>query len=83
MERPKLTSEKAELIINLLRNNPGVGMRLSDIAHETGLAVEDVGAYMEELTERPFVERETTPDGFDTFRFPDDLQRGTMAPSNV
>jgi predicted transcriptional regulator len=83
MERPKLTPEKAELIINCLRNNPGVSMRLSDIADGTGLPVEDIAAYMEELAERPFVVRETTPNGFDVYRFPDELQRGTMAPSNA
>lgn len=82
MERPKLTSENAELIINQLRNNPGVSMTLSELSDVTGLPVEDLAAYMEDLTARPFVERETTPEGLDVYRFPDHLQRGTMAPSN-
>ncbi len=83
MERPQLSSENAELIINLLRNNPGVSMTLGEIADETGLPAEDVGAYLADLANRPFVVQDTTPDGLDVYRFPDELQRGTMAPSNI
>lgn len=39
MERPKLTSELAERIVNLLRDNPGISMTLGDIADETDLPV--------------------------------------------
>lgn len=82
MERPKLTPEIAEQIVNLLRNNPGLSLTMSDIADETGLAVEDVAAYMEELSGRSFVLRETTDDGYDVYRFPDEYQRGSQAPPN-
>ena len=82
MERPKLKSVNAELIINLLRDNPGVSMTLGDIADGTGLPVEDVGAYMVDLADHPFIVREPTADGFDTYRFSEQQQRGTMAPPN-
>jgi len=82
MERPKLDGETAERIINLLRNNPGVSMTLSDIADGTELPVEDLAVYMEELDEHQHVVAATTDDGFDTYRFPDNQQRGTMAPPN-
>jgi len=55
MEHPKLTPERAEAIINLLRDNPGVGMPLSTIADETGLPVEDLAAYLEDLAARTMV----------------------------
>ncbi len=82
MERPKLTSDRAELVINLLRNNPGVDMTLGDIGDQTGLPIEALGAYLADLVSRRMLEQETTVDGFDVYRFPADYQRGTMAPSN-
>ena len=82
MERPKLTSDDAELIINLLRNHPGVDMTLGDISDQTGLPVDELGAYLADLVSRRMLEHETTADGFDVYRFPADFQRGTMAPSN-
>jgi hypothetical protein len=82
MERPKLTPERAELIINFLRNNPGVDMTLGDIGDQTALPVEDLGVYLTDLVSRRMLEHETTVDGFDIYRFPADFQRGTMAPSN-
>jgi predicted ArsR family transcriptional regulator len=81
MEQPKLTSDRAELIVNLLRDNPGVSMTLADIADETGLAVEDLAAHLEDLVSHHLVIREVTPDGFDVYRFPDEYQRGSTGPS--
>ena len=80
MEEPKLTSGRAELIINLLRDNPGVSMTLADIEDETNLPVEELAAHLVELVDHGVIEQETTPDGFDVYRFPADYQRGTMAP---
>ncbi len=80
MERPKLSSENAERIVNLLRDNPGVAMTLGDISDQTGLPVEELGAYLDELVAHVLVETETTADGFDVYRFPAEFQRGTMAP---
>ncbi len=80
MERPKLSSDNAERIVNLLRDNPGVEMTLGDISDQTGLPVEDLGAYLDELVAHMLVETETTADGFDVYRFPAQFQRGTMAP---
>ncbi len=82
MERPKLTPDTAELIINLLRNHPGVDMTLGDISDETALPADTLAAFLADLVRRRIIEHETTPDGFDVYRFPDDFQRGTMAPSN-
>lgn len=80
MERHKLTSERAEQIVNLLRDNPGVDMTLADIADETGLDVDELAANLVDLEAHNLIIRETTEDGFDTFRFPDEFQRGTLAP---
>ena len=82
MERPKLDGETAERIINLLRNNPGVSMPLGDIADGTELPVEDLAVYLEELTDHQHLVAETADDDVDTYRFPDNQQRGTMAPPN-
>ena len=82
MERPKLTSDIAERIINLLRNNPGVSKTLGDLADGTDLPEEDLAVYLEELVEHQHLIKETTPDGFDLYRFPENQQRGTMAPPN-
>ena len=83
MERTILTSQRAELLINLLRNNPGVDMTLGDIADETGLSVEELAANLAELVDHGHVNHDMTPDGFDVYRFPDERQRGTMPPSNI
>jgi DNA-binding IclR family transcriptional regulator len=80
MERPKLTSERAETIINLLRDNPGVAMTLADISDQTTLPVDEIAAHLEDLDAHQLVEHELTPDGFDVYRFPDEYQRGTQAP---
>jgi hypothetical protein len=80
MERPKLTSETAESIINLLRDNPGVAMTLDQIADEIDLPVEDLGAHLDELVTHNLVEQETDAEGFDMYRFPDRFQRSTGAP---
>jgi hypothetical protein len=77
MEKPKLTAELAEQIINLLRDNPGVSMRLSAIADATAQPVEDVAVYLLDLAERGIVIAGTTPDGVDVYVFPAQLQRGT------
>jgi hypothetical protein len=77
MENPKLTSDRAELIINTLRDNPGVEMTLSDIADATGLPIEDLGAHLEDLSERAMLLKSTTVDGFDVYTFPAEYQRGT------
>lgn len=80
MERPKLTSEIAESIINLLRDNPGVAMTLDQIADEIDLPVEDLGAHLDELVQHNIVDQETDAEGFDMYRFPDQFQRNTGAP---
>ena len=80
MDEPKLTPNLAERLINLLRDNPGVSMTIGDIGDETGLPAEELGAHLEDLVERAVLEKDTTPDGFDVYRFPADYQRGTMAP---
>lgn len=82
MERPKLDGETAERIINLLRNNPGVSMTLGDIADGTELPVEDVAVYMQELADHQHVVAESSDDGFDIYRFPENQQRGSAAPPN-
>jgi DNA-binding IclR family transcriptional regulator len=82
MERYQLTPERAELIINLLRNNPGIDMTLGDISDETGMSHEELAAHLADLVRREVLEQDVTPDGFDVYRFPADYQRGSMAPSN-
>jgi hypothetical protein len=82
MEQPKLTADRAEQIINLLRNNPGVEMTLGQIADETGLPVEELAAHLEDLADRARIEKAITTDGFDVYRFPAEYQSGTMAPPN-
>ena len=82
MERPELTPDTAELIINLLRNNPGVDMTLGDISDETALPADTLAAHLADLARREMIEHETTPDGFDVYRFPSEYQRGSMAPSS-
>lgn len=80
MERPQLSSEIAEAVVNLLRDNPGVSMTLDQISEELNLPVEDLAAYLDELVGHKLVVQDTTPDGFDTFAFPAEYQRGTQAP---
>jgi DNA-binding IclR family transcriptional regulator len=77
MENPKLTPDRAEQIINTLRDNPGVEMTLSDIADATGLSIADLGAYLEDLTDRDMLLKRTTDDGFDVYTFPVAFQRGS------
>jgi hypothetical protein len=77
MEQPKLTAELAERIINLLRDNPGVSLPLSDIADATAQPVEDLAVYLEDLAARGIVIHATTPDGVDVYAFPAEYQRGT------
>lgn len=77
MERIKLTSERAETIVNLLRDNPGIHMTLGDIADETGLPADELAANLEDLINHNLIVRELTADGLDTYRFPDEFQRGT------
>jgi DNA-binding MarR family transcriptional regulator len=77
MEQPKLTSAQAEQIVNTLRNNPGVSMTLADIADATGIELPDLAAHLEELAEHNLVIKETAVDGFDTYRFPHEYQRGS------
>lgn len=82
MERHKLNAAQAELIINTLRNNPGVDMTLSDISDETGIEVAELAAYLDDLVEREYIDSDTTGDGFDVYRFHETAQRGSMAPPN-
>ena len=70
MERPKLTSEQAETIINLLRDNPGIEMTLPLISDNTGIPVEDLAVYLKELEDNKKVLHDTTSDGIDVYRFP-------------
>lgn len=76
MSDPKLTPGRAEQIINLLRDNPGVSQTLSDIADATQLPIEEVAAHLEELADHGLIFHEETPDGVDTYRFPEVRQRG-------
>ncbi len=82
MERHKLNAEQAELIINTLRNNPGVDMTISDISDETDIEVDELAAYLDDLVQREYIDSDTTEDGFDVFRFHETAQRGSMAPPN-
>lgn len=84
MERHRLTSDQAELIINTLRNNPGIEMTLGDLSDETGIPVDELATYLEEFSAGTgsAIEHFTTSDGFDVYRFSDNAQRGTMAPPN-
>ncbi|HEX6287543.1 MAG TPA: winged helix-turn-helix domain-containing protein [Herpetosiphonaceae bacterium] len=77
MQRPKLTSDRAETIINTLRDNPGVTMTLSEISDETGLPADELAAHLEELLSHGLILNEKTGDGLDTYRFPDEYQRGS------
>ena len=70
MERPKMTSEQAETIINVLRDNPGIEMTLSMISDNTAIPVEDLAVYLKELEDNQKVLRTTTPDGHAVYRFP-------------
>ncbi len=70
MQQPHLSSEQAEQIINLLRNNPGVEMTQSMIADETGIPIAELAAYLADLGDRDMVLHSTTPDGVDVYRFP-------------
>jgi predicted ArsR family transcriptional regulator len=81
MEEQKLTPERADAIIMLLRENPGVSMTLGDISDATGLPTEEVAAHLVDLTAKGAIDSETTADGFDIYRFPDEHRRGTMIPS--
>ena len=80
MERTKLTSARAEQIINLLRDNPGITMTLADIADETEIPADELAAHLEDLLAHNLVIREVTGDDLDVYRFPDEFQRGTQAP---
>jgi DNA-binding IclR family transcriptional regulator len=77
MDQPKLTSARAEQIINLLRDNPGVEMTLGDVADQTGLPIAELAAYLEELVGHNLLLKNTTSDGFDTYSFPAEYQRGS------
>ncbi len=81
MERPTLTPETAEDVINFLRNNPGASMTLGQLSDELGFPAEDLAAHLNDLVRRKILEQDTTSDGFDVFRFPDDYQRGSMPPT--
>ena len=80
MDEPRLTSDRADAIISLLRDNPGVSMTLPDIGDATDLPVDELAVHLEDLVEREVLEKETMVDGYDVFRFPADYQRGSMAP---
>jgi hypothetical protein len=55
-------------------------MTLGDIGDATNVPVDELAANLEELVDHALIEKETTVDGFDVYRFPADNQRGTMAP---
>jgi hypothetical protein len=69
------------MILTLLRDNPGVSMTLSMIADETDLPIEDIAAYFEDLGSQEVIVKETTVDGFDTYRFAVEDQTGTTGPA--
>lgn len=77
MEEINLSSARAQQIINLLRDNPGVSMTLSDISDATGIRVAELAAHLEELNSHHIILHEQTPDGFDVYRFPSAYQRGS------
>jgi len=79
MDQPKLSGERAEQIVNLLRDNPGVEMTLGDIADQTGLPAAELAAYLEELVDHGLALKSTSADGFDTYSFPAEYQRGSTA----
>jgi DNA-binding IscR family transcriptional regulator len=80
MEEQKLTSDRADAIITLLRENPGVSMTIGDISDATNIPVEELAAHLTELSGKGVIDSETTADGFDVYRFPDEQRRGTMIP---
>ncbi|HMQ33035.1 MAG TPA: hypothetical protein PKD53_20055 [Chloroflexaceae bacterium] len=77
MSDPKLTPGQAERIINFLRDNPGVSLTLIDLSDALKIPVEDLAAYLEDLSRegQPLV-HELTPDGVDVYFYPSELQRG-------
>jgi hypothetical protein len=77
MEQPRLSSAQAELIINTLRDNPGVSMTLADLSDATSIELPELAAHLEELVADNLVFKDTTTDGFDTYRFPQEYQRGS------
>ena len=83
MENPKLTADRAEQIINTLRDNPGVEMTLGDIADAVGMPIADLGAYLEDLSDRNMLIKRTTNDGFDVYTFPVAFQRGSKGVGEV
>jgi hypothetical protein len=78
MEQPQLTGDLAERIINLLRDNPGVSLTLTDISDMLAIPVEELAAHLEELSgaNGPLL-HDLTPDGVDVYSFPAEYQRGT------
>ena len=79
----ELTPDRAEQIINVLRNNPGVEFTLSMIADETAIPIEELAAHLEDLASRDMLIKATTTDGFDVYQFPAEFQSGTIAPPNA
>lgn len=77
MSEPKLTPGQAERIINFLRDNPGVSLTLIDLSDALGTPVEELAAYLAELSRDnvPIV-HEMTPDDVDVYYYPAELQRG-------
>ncbi len=80
MESQKLDADRAEAIINLLRDNPGISMSLGDINYAIGVLADLLAAHLAEMIQKGILEGDTTPDGYDVYRFPATNQRGTMAP---
>ena len=76
----QLTPERADRIISLLRDNPGVSMTLTDISDETEIEIAALAAHLADLAERGVLYHEISHDGVDLYSFPQEFQRGSMAP---
>ncbi len=81
MERAKLTSDRAERIVNSLRDNPRIHMTLAQLSDDAALPADELAAHLGELISHRLVVRAVAEDGLDIYRFPDEYQRGAMAPS--
>ena len=53
MHKTTPTSEHAAAIINLLRDNPSVGMTLTDVSDQTDIPVDELAADLAALVNRP------------------------------
>lgn len=56
-------------------------MTLARLSDDAALPADELAAHLGELISHRLVVREVAQDGLDIYRFPDEYQRGAMAPS--